>query len=114
MFLPIRPIIDKRPRRNGTSLISIQYCYSSDRRTLLYQKMIRIVEDIVTFSLEQKVEDPMAFLKMTFVPDFDTSTLPQQVRQLTEHELMKSSPTWISFTSWMTILRPRLARSAPV
>ncbi len=36
MFLPIKPIIDRRPRRDGTSVITIQYCYSSDRRTLLF------------------------------------------------------------------------------
>jgi len=36
MLLPIKPIIDRRPRRNGTNLISIQYCYSSDKRPLLY------------------------------------------------------------------------------
>src|ERR1700733_6281902 len=36
MFLPIKPIIDRRPRRDGSSVITIQYCYSSDRRTLLF------------------------------------------------------------------------------
>jgi len=119
MLLPIKPIISRRPRQNGVSFISIQYCYSSDKRTLLYtglavpprywnkkllrisqelpgeygnadqlnlrlQKMIRTAEDIVTFALQQKVEDPIAFLKMTFLPDFDTTTLPQRVRQLAE------------------------------
>jgi len=36
MLLPIKPILDRRPRRNGTSLISIQYCFSSDKRIILY------------------------------------------------------------------------------
>lgn len=36
MLLPIKSICDRRPRRDGTSAISIQYCYSSDRRTLLF------------------------------------------------------------------------------
>jgi len=55
-----------------------------DQLNLKLQKMIRTVEDIVTFAQEQKVEDPLAFLKMNFVPDFDTTTLPQRVRQLSE------------------------------
>jgi site-specific recombinase XerD len=57
MLLPIKPIIDRRPRRNGTSVISIQYCYSSDKRTLLYtglavpprywnKKLLRISQDL--------------------------------------------------------------------
>src|SRR5690348_47374 len=35
MFLPIKPVLDRRPRKDGTAVICIQYCYSSDRRTLL-------------------------------------------------------------------------------
>jgi integrase len=35
MFLPIKPVIDRRLRKDGTAVICIQYCYSSDRRTLL-------------------------------------------------------------------------------
>jgi hypothetical protein len=57
MLLPIKPIIDRRPRRNGTSVISIQYCYSSDKRTLLFtglavpprywnKKLLRISQDL--------------------------------------------------------------------
>jgi hypothetical protein len=40
MLLPIKPILDRRPRRNGTSLISIQYCFSSDKRTILYTGLV--------------------------------------------------------------------------
>ena len=36
MLLPIKPICEKKfSRRDGTSLIYIQYCFSSDKRTLL-------------------------------------------------------------------------------
>jgi integrase len=116
MLLPIKPILDQRPRRNGTNLISIQYCFSSDKRTILYtglaiparcwnkklsrisqylpvqygkadqlnlklQSMIRIAEDIVSFALKENIEDPMAFLKKTFQPDFDLTTLPDLAKQ---------------------------------
>ena len=36
MFLLIKPILDRRPRRDGTCVISIQYCFNSDKRTLLF------------------------------------------------------------------------------
>jgi hypothetical protein len=121
MLLPIKPILDRRPRRNGTNLISIQYCHSSDKRIVLYtgvavparfwskkqqkvfsdlpqqfgqaaelnmrlQKMIRVVEDIVSFTLH-KVEDPIACLKNVFEPDFDPATLPERLK-----EMMQASP----------------------
>jgi integrase len=36
MLLPIRPICNrKKTRRDGTSLIQIQYCYSAEKKTLL-------------------------------------------------------------------------------
>jgi hypothetical protein len=36
MLLPIKPICDRKDmRRDGTSLIYLQYCYSSEKRTLL-------------------------------------------------------------------------------
>ena len=36
MLLPIKPICERKDiRRDGTSLIYIQYCYSSEKRTLL-------------------------------------------------------------------------------
>jgi integrase len=118
MLLPIKPILDRRPRRNGTSLISIQYCHSSDKRIVLYtglavparfwkkkqqkiatdlpqqfgqaaelnmrlQKMIRVAEDIVSFALHHKMEDPVTFLKKVFQPDFDPATLPERFREMT-------------------------------
>lgn len=36
MFLPIKVICDRRPRKDGTCVISIQFCFSSERRTLLF------------------------------------------------------------------------------
>ncbi len=35
MFLPIRPICESRTRKDGRNPISIQYCFSSDKRTVL-------------------------------------------------------------------------------
>jgi len=36
MLLPVKPICEaKNSRRDGTSLIFIQYCFSSEKRTLL-------------------------------------------------------------------------------
>jgi hypothetical protein len=36
MLLPIKPICERKDmRRDGTSVIYIQYCYSADKRTLL-------------------------------------------------------------------------------
>jgi integrase len=36
MFLPIKAICNRRPRKDGTCVISIQFCFSSERRTLLF------------------------------------------------------------------------------
>ncbi len=35
MLLPIKAICDRRTRKDGTSAINIQYCYSSEKRTVL-------------------------------------------------------------------------------
>ena len=35
MFLPIRPICESRTRKDGKNPISIQYCFSSEKRTVL-------------------------------------------------------------------------------
>jgi hypothetical protein len=36
MLLPIKPICERKDiSRDGTSLVYIQYCYSSEKRTLL-------------------------------------------------------------------------------
>lgn len=117
MLLPIKAILDRRIRKDGTSPIGIQYCYSTDKRTVLntglfvpprywnkkllritqelpeeygktdhlnlrLQKMIRTAEDIVSFALQEKLEDPVAFLKRMFQPDFDPTTLPEKAKQM--------------------------------
>ena len=36
MLLPVKPICERKfVRRDGTSLIYIQYCFSAEKRTLL-------------------------------------------------------------------------------
>ena len=35
MLLPIKLICDRRSRKDGTNPVGIQYCYSSDQRTVL-------------------------------------------------------------------------------
>src|ERR1035437_715611 len=112
MLFPIKPICKKRLiRRDGTSIIFIQYCYSAEKRTLLNSGIaippnywnlkrlrinadlpvcygnaellndIRIVEDILTFSAKKKIADPLAFLKTSFRPDFDLSRLEEKARE---------------------------------
>jgi len=114
MLLPIRPICNrKKTRRDGTSLIQIQYCYSAERKTLLntriaippgfwikknlsiseklpgthgsapflngeLKRMIRIAEDIVEFASKNKIDDPVAFIKQKFTPDFDPTSLGKE------------------------------------
>ena len=119
MFLPIKVILDRRPRRDGSSPISIQYCYSSDKRTVLptglsvparywnkrlariteqlpaefgqpdllnlrLQKMLRSAEDLVTFALEQKMEDPVGFLKKAWRPELDAVSLAAHAKELAQ------------------------------
>ena len=114
MLLPIKPICDRKfVRRDGTSLIYIQYCYSSQNRTLLnteiaippnfwnkkrlcitdnlpesignvehlnreLDRMIRIVQDIVSFALKNKIVESASFVKKTFKKNFDINTLDSQ------------------------------------
>lgn len=111
MLLPIKPICSAaKIRRDGTSLIFIQYCYNADNKTLLntaiaippqywhkklnriaddlpsqfgkasdlnkeLQRQTRLAEDIISFGLERKVNDPVAFVRKKFQPDFDLSSL---------------------------------------
>src|ERR1700744_4797819 len=119
MFLPIKVILDRRPRRDGTSQICIQYCFSSDKRSLLptglsipakfwnkrlhrisldlppafgqadmlnqqLQKMVRSAEDLITFALGQKLEDPVDFLKKAWRPDLDAITLASRAKEIAE------------------------------
>lgn len=111
MLLPIKPICNAaKVRRDGTSLIFIQYCFNSDNKTLLnteiaippnywhkklnriaedlpdqygkagdlnkeLQRQIRLAEDIISFGLECKFKDPVAFVRQNFAPHFDIDSL---------------------------------------
>lgn len=111
MLLPVKLICERKfVRRNGTSLIYIQYCFSADKRTLLnteiaippaywnknrlciannlpetfgtaqhlndeLNRMIRIVEDLVSFALKNKISDTGNFVKKTFYPHLNTENL---------------------------------------
>jgi len=125
MFLPIKVILDRRPRKDGTAVISIQYCFSSDKRTLLFtglavpprywnkrllrispdlpaehgqaevlngrlQKMIRVAEDIVTYALDQKIEDPVKFLKKKWSPELETIAAVEREKLLAQSEAEES------------------------
>lgn len=48
------------------------------------QKMIRVAKDIVQFSLDRSIEDPLSFLIQVSRPDFDPSTLGEKAKQLAE------------------------------
>jgi integrase len=118
MLLPIKPVCKKAlKRRDGTSIIFIQYCHTGEKRTLLntgisippnywnikrhsinadlpslfgeadllnkqLQNMIRIAEDIVVYAVQKKINDPKAFLKKTFEPNFDLSRLAEKAKQV--------------------------------
>jgi integrase len=99
--------------------ILIQYCYSSDKRTVLptglsipphfwskrlrrispdlpptfgqadilnlqLQKLVRSAEDLVTFALEQKIEDPIVFLKKAWRPELDPISLASRAKEIAE------------------------------
>ena len=114
MLLTIKPISDRsKVRKDGTGLIFILYCYSSENKILLntgiaippnywHKKLNRIVEDlpiqygkagdlnkellrqvsiaedIISFALESKVTDPVAFTRKTYKPDFDLALLEKE------------------------------------
>ncbi|GAA0548091.1 site-specific integrase [Chitinophaga japonensis] len=115
-MLPIKPVCKKKfVRRDGTSVIFIQYCHSIDKRTLLnsgiaippaywnikrsridgnlpevygnasslnerLQQAIRVAQDILNFTMKEKISDPLSFLKATFRPDFDPVSLTQKAK----------------------------------
>jgi integrase len=117
MLLPIKLICPStKVRRDGTSLIFIQYCYSSEKKTLLnteiaisarywqkkfsrisedlpqeygkavllnkeLQRLQRLAEDIIQFALDNKVADPIQFVKERFHPSFDIATLKEQSKE---------------------------------
>ena len=112
MLLPLKLICKQnKTRRDGTSVIFIQYCYSSDKRTLLntdiaippvfwkrgriakdlpdqygnseelnaqLQNMLRKTEDIISYAVREKITDVLSFVKNTFKPDFQISSLEKK------------------------------------
>lgn len=117
MLLPVKPVCKRAlMRRDGTSIVFIQYCHSADKRTLLnsgiaippnywnlkrlrintdlpasygnaeslneqLQNAVRVAEDILTFAAKKKIPDPLAFLKRTFKPNFDLSSLEERAKE---------------------------------
>jgi site-specific recombinase XerD len=53
----------------------------ADELNLRLQKMVRTAEDIVSFAIQQKAEDPVDFLKKVFQPDLDPATLSERAKQ---------------------------------
>jgi integrase len=119
MFLPIKVIIDRRPRKDGSSPIYIQYCHSSDKRTLLptgifipprcwnrrllrimqdlpaefgqadllnlqLREMVRSLENLVTFTQEQKMGDPIRFLKKAWSPELVPASLTRRAKEIAQ------------------------------
>ncbi len=118
MLQPVKPVCKKTfIRKDGTSIIFIQYCHSIDKRTLLnsgiaippnywnlkrlrinndlpgcygqaealngkLQSLIRIVEDILAFAAKRQILDPLSFLKKTFRPGFDLTSLEEKAKQV--------------------------------
>lgn len=114
MIYALKPVCKKDwKRKNGTSLVFIQYCIGSNQRTLVdtqiaippelwnrklqrvygdlpsqfgdaselnerLQKMMRLAEDILSFCIKNTRDNPLFFLKKTFTPDLDISTLQQR------------------------------------
>lgn len=103
-------------RKDGTSIIFIQYCHSQEKRTLLnsgiavppsywnqkrlrinadlppsfgqaevlneqLKNSLRLAQDIVNYALIRKITDPLEFLKKTFQPGFDLTSLEGKVNE---------------------------------
>jgi hypothetical protein len=46
------------------------------------QKMLRTAEDMISFTLEQKMTDPIAFLKKVWYPEFKTADLSEKAKEI--------------------------------
>lgn len=42
--------------------------------------MVRIAKDIISFATQENGNNPLLFLKQTFQPNFDTSTLDEKAK----------------------------------
>lgn len=111
MLVSLTPICSaSKIRRDGTSLVFLQYCKNESEKTLLntriaippaywfkkghyisnklpcefgtaanlnaeIRRQLRVAEDILTYTIENKIEDSVSFIKKIFTPDFDLSKL---------------------------------------
>lgn len=126
MFLPIKVILDRRPRKDGSSPIAIQYCHSSEKRTILstgiavpsrywnnrlcrvtqklpaefglanqlnaqIQKLVRSAQDLVSFAREQKMIDPISFLKNAWRPELDAVSLAIHAQEIAKSPVQQSA-----------------------
>lgn len=125
MVLPIKPICRaNKIRKNGTSLIFLQYCYSATNRTLLNteiaipleywdknhrcisQKLpaqfgdhhqlnealtqqLRIVEDLATHATKNQLPNKGSFVKNTFSPKLDITTISGKVEKAVEQVIVE-------------------------
>ncbi len=125
MVLPIKPICrSNKLRKDGTSLIFFQYCYSATKRTLLnteiaipveywakklrcishklpaqfgdhqhlneeLKRQFRIVEDQVTHANKNELTNKGIFVKNTFSPKLDITTISGQVEKAVEQEIVE-------------------------
>lgn len=141
MIYALKPVCKKDwKRKNGTSLIFIQYCRGANQRVLIdtqiaippeywnrklgkvhnnlplqfgnavdlnesLQKMMRIAEDIITFCLKNTRENPLLFLKKTFNPDMDVSTLEQR------KDFTGNLDVYFQFDDYIESKRRRIAAS---
>ncbi|HEY9259100.1 site-specific integrase [Chitinophaga sp.] len=115
MLLPLKLVCkSSKIRRDGTSLVFIQYCYNSDKRTLLsteiaippaywkrsritanlpkeygnYEELnkrlktlLRLVEDVISHALQEKIIDVLTFVKSTFKPDLNPENLAPKAQE---------------------------------
>ncbi len=125
MVLPIKPICrQNKLRRDGTSLVFLQYCYNATQRTLLntglavpieywdkkqrcvsqklparfgdhqqlneeLRRHLRIAEDLVTHAVKNKLLDKGAFVKNSFSPTLDITTISGKVEKAIEQVVVE-------------------------
>lgn len=116
MLLPLKLVCkSSKARRDGTSLIFIQYCYNSEKRALLnteiaipptywkrsritanlptaygnheelnkrLKQLLRVVEDVISHALQEKIIDVLAFVKSTFKPDLNLESLLHKAKEI--------------------------------
>jgi len=147
MLLPIKPICSaSKIRRDGTSLIFIQYCMSADNKTLLnteitipprfwnkklnrvsdnlpievgkavelnkeLQRQIRLAEDIISFAIDRKMNDPVKFAKATFKLDFDISQLEKVAKNKPEGQPKINRDFFFQFDDYIKSKEKSVAQS---